>query len=256
MNAKLTVQKLQPFSRSQQQHRPALADKKPRPAEMPRSRPAPLTSGSAARADGRTHGQTHGGTQRTVRHEAKPSALARHTYTGCGLAAWRGPAAALAALLWGCRGCVRLRDALRAAQPAPLGCWKAPPAPHNFVPRSRARASNKRGRKPVQGTPFPHSPTRCRRLAPAPHRLTAARGSALSRGGGKGTATAATPLAASGPPAERARADSRLSHGPSSPPAASLPLPSSAEVARSAASRPLPAPRGGRGRARRRLLLP
>lgn len=54
MNAKLTVQKLQPFSRSQQQHRPALADKKPRPAEMPRSRPAPLTSGSAARADGRT----------------------------------------------------------------------------------------------------------------------------------------------------------------------------------------------------------
>lgn len=87
MNAKLTVQKLQPFSRSQQQHRPALADRKPRPAEMPRSRPAPLTSGSAARADGRTHGQAHGGTQRTVRHEAKHSALARHTYTGCGLAA-------------------------------------------------------------------------------------------------------------------------------------------------------------------------
>lgn len=74
--------------------------------------------------------------------------------------------------------------------------------------------------------------------------------------GAAGRARRPQQLAASGPPAERARADSRLSHGPSSPPAASLPLPSSAEVARSAASRPLPAPRGGRGRARRRLLLP
>lgn len=55
MNAKLTVQKLQPFFRSQQQHRPALADRKPRPADAPQPpRPAPLTSGSAARADGRT----------------------------------------------------------------------------------------------------------------------------------------------------------------------------------------------------------